>query len=162
MENKIHIDIKEENDFLEKYNESKVSIDLINYIIRQAMVIHKKDKIKIVINKKCEFKKNCKNMIIEGLNDELNKSKRQRKNNNIKQAWLLVLGVIFLFLSTLVPEQGIWKEILIITGWVPIWETIEVELFPDVAGRKKRKIIKRLLKCEIIETSQTNESISIK
>lgn len=158
MENKIHIDLKDENDLLETYNENKVSINLINYIIDQAMLIPRKEQMQIVINKKSEINRDCKKMIINGLKEELNKSKRQRKNNNIKQIWLLILGFIFLFLSTLVTEEGIWKEVLIITGWVPIWETIEVELFPDVAGRKKRKIIKKLLNCEIMEVSKKHEN----
>lgn len=162
MENKIHIDLKNENDLLETYNKNKISTNLLDYIIEQTSVIPKKNQIKIVINNKAEVQRDCKEMIIEGLKEEFIKSKRQRKNNNIKQFCLLILGIIFLFLSTLVPEKGIWKELLIITGWVPIWEMIEVELFPDVAGRRKRKIIKRLLKCEIIETTETNEKISTK
>lgn len=157
MPNKIHIDIKDESDFIQTYNENKVSTNLIDYIIEQTTVIRKKEQIQIVVNKKCEIQRNCKEMIINGLKEELNKSRRQRKKNNIKQICLLILGITFLFLSTLVSEDGIWKEILIITGWVPIWETIEVELFQDVAGRKKRKIIKKLLKCEIIEKSDRNE-----
>lgn len=43
------------------------------------------------------------------------------------------------------------KEILLISGWVPIWEMVKIELFPDVQGRIKRKYIKKLLKSDIIE-----------
>lgn len=48
-------------------------------------------------------------------------------------------------------EDVIWKEVLLIGGWVPIWETIDIELFSDLEGRRKRIILKRLLESEIIE-----------
>ncbi|MGN1302507.1 MAG: hypothetical protein ACI4VO_02495, partial [Clostridia bacterium] len=37
-----------------------------------------------------------------------------------------------------------------IGGWVPIWETIDIELFSDLEGRRKKIILKRLLESEII------------
>ena len=46
-----------------------------------------------------------------------------------------------------------WKEIVLISGWVPLWEVIDVELFSDYEGRKKRRIITKLLNSEIIEKS---------
>ena len=115
------------------------------------MFIGKKEKIKIIINKKCMLEQDCTKMIREGLKEEYNKTLEQRRSNNIKQMWLLILGVALLFLSTLITEDGIWKEILLISGWVPIWEMIEVELFPDVDARIERRIIRRLLKSEIVE-----------
>ena len=53
--------------------------------------------------------------------------------------------------ATLIKEDVIWKEVLLIGGWVPIWETIDIELFSDLEGRRKRIILKKLLKSEIIE-----------
>ena len=72
------------------------------------------------------------------------------RSNNKKQILFLFLGMIFIFISLQI-QQAVWKEIILITGWVPIWEMIRIELFYDVEGRRKRKIIKRLLKNEIIE-----------
>ena len=63
----------------------------------------------------------------------------------------LGLGILFIYLSTLIKNGDVWKEIILITGWVPIWKMIEVEILPDVAGRRKRKIIKKLLNSEFIE-----------
>lgn len=151
MEKNIEIDLVNEYDFLERYNEKKVSGNIIDYIIKQAMVIRKQEEIKIIINKKCVIEQNCTKMIKEGLKEEYNRTLRQRDNNNVKQIWLLILGIILLFLSTLIDKETIWREILLISGWVPIWEMVEMELFPDVEGRIKRKIIKKLLKSEILE-----------
>ena len=151
MKKDIEIYIVDKDDFLEKYNEEKVSGALIEYIINQTKLIRKKERIRLVINKKCELDYNCVKMIKDGLKDEYNKSIRTRDDNNIRQLFFFILGIIFIFLSILIKEESIWKEILLITGWVPIWEMIEVELFPDVEGRKRRNIIRKLLNSDMVE-----------
>ena len=75
---------------------------------------------------------------------------KKRDDNNIKQLIFFVLGVLFIFLATLIKNSVVWREIVLITGWVPIWKMIEVEILPDVAGRRKRKIINKILKCEFV------------
>ena len=115
-------------------------------------LLEKKGKTKYWLYKQLGMSyQNITKMIKDGLKDEYNMGIRERHDNNMKQLWLLVLGIIFLFLSTLIEEDVIWKELLLIIVWVPIWEMIEVELFPDLEGRKRRKIIKKLLNSKIEE-----------
>ena len=123
------------------------------------MYISEGDRIKITINKKCELEQNCEQIIREGLKEEYNRSLKVRRRNNEKQIGLLILGIAFLFLARLVDEGNIWKEILLITGWVPIWEMIEVQLFPDMEGSKKRRIIDRILRSEITERNAIQKII---
>ena len=153
MENNIKIDIANKSVLLEKYNESKVSRNVIKYLIKEAMLVDKKEDIKIIINKNSIIEEDCKKLIIEGLKDEFNRSKEKYHADNIKQIYLLILGIILLFLSTLIKENSIWREILLISGWVPIWEMVKIEIFPDVQGRIKRRVIKKLLQCKIIENT---------
>ena len=117
------------------------------------------DKVVIRLNKRCELDVNAIKIIKEGLKEEYNKSLRIRDENNLKQLWFLLMGVFIIFLSTKVPENLFWKEVLVIIGWVPIWEMFEVELFPDAKERKRRKAMKRLLKCQIVERTVVNEKI---
>lgn len=151
MEKIIEIDISDKNDLIDKYNNKKLSKELMEYIIEQAIFVTRKDKIKIVINKKCSIEQDYIKIIKEGLKEEYSKSLKIYHLNNIRQLLLLILGIIFLFFSTLIKEDVIWKEILLIGGWVPIWETIEIELFSDLEGRRKRFILNKLLKGEIIQ-----------
>ena len=61
------------------------------------------------------------------------------------------MGTLLLFLSTKIPNNLLWKQVLIIISWVPIWEAVEIELFPDVVERKRRKYMKKLVSCKITE-----------
>ena len=154
----IKVDLDRKFDLLRTYNDNKVDVDLIEYLIDQIGLFKDTEKVKIVLNKRCELDVNVIKLIKEGLKEEHKKSLNVRDQNNLKQLWLLLMGVVFIFLSTKI-EDSLWKEVLVILGWVPIWEMMEVELFPDAAERKRRKAIKRLLKCEIVERTMIDEKI---
>lgn len=156
----IKVDLDRKFDLLRTYNDKKVDLDLIEYLIDQIGLFKDTEKVKIVLNKRCELDVNAIKLIKEGLKEEHKKSLNVRDQNNLKQLWLLAMGVMFIFLSTKIDDSTIWKEVLVILGWVPIWEMVEVELFPDAAERKRRKAIKRLLKCEIIERTMIEEKVS--
>ena len=83
--------------------------------------------------------------ILEIINkiEEYDKSIEDRNRNNVKQLIFLFLGMLFIFIATSIESRGMWREIILITGWVPIWEMVKIELFSDVYGRRKRNIIKR-------------------
>lgn len=151
MEQIIEIDLTNKNNLFDKYNQKKVSHGLIEYIIKQTENINLYEEIKIIINKKCQIDEDCIKLIKEGLQEEYNRSLKKRDDNNLKQLIFFGLGLLFIYLSTLIKTGTVWKEIILITGWVPIWKMIEVEILPDVAGRRKRKIINKILKSEFIE-----------
>lgn len=147
----IIVDIKKENHLINKYNKKKVSHELIEYIMKQAKLVKWNKDIKLVINKNSDIKQDSINLIKNGLEEEFTRSIERKDKNNIKQFFYFILGTIIIFISTLIPEIGPWKEVVLITGWVLIWEMIEVELFPDAYGRRNRRVIRKLLKSEMIE-----------
>ena len=147
----IIVDIKKENHLINKYNKKKVSHELIEYIMKQAKLVKWNKDIKLVINKNSDIKQDSINLIKNGLEEEFTRSIERKDKNNIKQVFYFILGTIIIFISTLIPEIGPWKEVVLITGWVLIWEMIEVELFPDAYGRRNRRVIRKLLKSEMIE-----------
>ena len=131
MEKNIEVDLSNDEDLLEKYNENKISKEMLEYIIEQAMFINKNQKIKIIINKKYETNRNITKMIKDGLKDEYNMGIRERHDNNMKQLWLLVLGIIFLFLSTLIEEDVIWKDLKEINKIMPAYKYIKNLVIQD-------------------------------
>lgn len=152
MEKIIEVYLHDKYDLVEKYNENKLSKELIEYITKQAIPIGKNDKIKIVLNVKCDnMDRDCTELLKVGLSEEYNRIIKEHEITNIKQFCLLILGIIFLFLSTLINDETIWKEILLIIGWVPIWEAVDIELFSDIKSKRKKKIIKKILNSEIVQ-----------
>lgn len=149
MKRIIELDIVNKDDLLEKYNKKQASRDLINYIVESISYIDKKDEVKIILNN--HFKDiNSKELILEGLKREYHKSLVKYIHNNIVQIIYLILGVVMIFLSTIIKES-ILSEVVLIGGFVFIWAMIEMEIFTDVMDRRKRKRLKKLLRSEIIE-----------
>ena len=156
MEKAIIIDINNIYELVEKYNDNKISQDMIKYVVKEAMLVKNYEKIKLVINKKCNVKNNVSKMLKVGLKEEYQRSLQQYQSNNKRQLFFLFLGFILIFLALLIKERTVIKEILLISGWVPIWEIMELELYPDVYSRKKRKVIDKLLNSEFIENDLVN------
>lgn len=154
MEKEIIIDINNHYELVEKYNDNKISQDMIKYVIKEAMLAKKYDHIKLVINKKCDINnKDVTEMLKVGLKEEYQRSLNQYQSNNKRQLFFLCLGFILIFLALLIKERTVIKEILLISGWVPIWEIMELELYPDVYSRRKRKTIDKLLNARFIENN---------
>ncbi len=144
MIEEIKINIVDESDLYDKFNREELSQELISYIIDEASLVKSEDKIRIIIPKV----NNLKERLQQSFNREYERTIKIHHNNNILQVLLFILGVLFIFFSTRINES-VWKEIFLIGGWVPIWEMIELELFNDFRGRKKKKILSKLLKSEI-------------
>ncbi len=148
MKKIINIDLIDKYDFLERYNQNKVSANFIEYLLKEAKYVSKETNIEININTSFQ-QDNLKEMLINALKEEYNRNVFDHHFNNIFQILLFFLGVFFLSLAALFKEGIIWKEIFLIWGWVPIWEMIELELFNDVRGRKRKFIIKKILDSKI-------------
>ena len=148
MEKVIKIDLINEKDLINNYDENKLSNNLLEYIIKEALYIKRKDMIKIIINNKCNTKKDYKEMFINAFKEEYKNNLKIHNRTNIVQLILLIIGIFFIFLSFQINNE-IWKEIFLISGWVPIWEMIELELFNDVRDRKRKRVLLKLINSKI-------------
>lgn len=152
MEKEIKIDIANRDDLLEKYNENKVCKDVIEYLVKEAMLVSKEENIKIVVNKdSAVLNADCKELIKNGLKDEYKRSMAKQHSDNVKQIYFFIIGVLLIFISTFFKEQGLLREVILIIGWVPIWEMVRIELLPDAQGRVKRRVLRKLMHSEIVE-----------
>lgn len=150
MERVINIDIQDGYDLVEDYDKTKVSRELIDYIIEVANEGDSRDTFKIVVDKKNNFDHDSTKMIRDGLEREYLKAKKAHSQENKKQLFDLVVGVTFIYISTLINVE-ILEEILLLGGWVPLWEAIELELFYETKEQSAIKLLKKLKDCEIIE-----------
>lgn len=148
MEKIIEIDLLELDDLLERYNRKKVSLSLIEYIIKQTPNFKKNDNLKIIINTKIKDI-DCVSLIKEVLKEEYNNNLKKHFYNDIIQIIYLIIGVAIIFIYTLL-KQSIAKELVLISGWVFIWSVVELELFSDSESRKRRIILNKLLLSEFV------------
>ncbi len=148
MERIIKIDLNDEFDLINNYDKNKISNNLLEYIIKESLYIKRNDTLKIIINNKCNTKINYKEMLTDAFKKEYKNNLKSHNKTNIMQLILLTIGIFFIFLSFQINNE-IWKEIFLISGWVPIWEMIELELFNDVRDRKRKKILLKLIKSKI-------------
>ena len=149
MERVIDIDIVNNSDLFEKYNKKKVNIDLINYLVKCVPFFTKKDNFKINVNNFIGDI-DCISLIIDGLTKEYNDCDFRQDRNNAVQIVYFLLGLIILFLSTLIKIE-VFKEIVLIGGWVFIWAIVEAEISSELELRKKQNRIKKLLESEWVE-----------
>ena len=145
----IKVDLLNEADFVHEYNEDEVSADLVKYLVEQFRLIDKKKKVKIVVNNKCNSDKQLKKMITKGMRRELASNLRKNRFHEKERAIFFISGLIVLVISFLFLHLEIIKELFLIFAWIFIWEAVELELFEDFEIRKRRRVIKKLLKCKI-------------
>ena len=124
----INIDIKQIDDLSEKYNDDVVSKDLIHYILNQAKFVNRKEKISINIDLKFQTDIDIIDMIKKSIRKEYLLNLKRSYINDIRQIFFLLFGIICLFLSTVIKHE-IVKEIILIGGWILIWEMIDLQLF---------------------------------
>ena len=146
----LEINISNIEDLLDKYDKKTASQDLINHLIESTLTINLKKEIKIIINNNINTEQSCIPFIIAGLKKEYNKNVLKYNYDGKIQFIYFVLGVIILFISTLI-KSIVLKEVILISGWVLIWSMLEIEIFTDMKIRKKRKIIKKLIESEMEE-----------
>lgn len=139
----ITLNIRSERDLFETYDD-KISKNLIEYLINEAKV---KDDIEININTKLNIP-NLDELIKRSLEDNYIYTKRVDKFYDSKQVRFFIIGLIFLLISTFLGYEML-RELVLIVGWFLIYEVIEISI--DVASilKNKRKIIRKILNCEM-------------
>jgi len=156
MKNIIKVNVSKKEDLLEVYDSNSINKKLIEYLIFKAKNFNKKDNLKIVINYSRKTNINIKQYLLNSLFNEFQNIEYINQKNNILQFIFLLVGISFLFLSTTLNKNIIFKEIFIIIGWVPIWRMAQLELFDDFTSRKRKKIIKKLMESEYIIIKKEN------
>ncbi|MBE6138988.1 MAG: hypothetical protein E7174_00585 [Firmicutes bacterium] len=139
----IIVNIRREKDLFEKYS-NKVSNDLLKYLVEEARV---KDDIEIIINTKLDIN-NIDKLIKDGLENSYKNTKIIDKFYDNKQIILFIVGMLFLIFST-ITQPEIIKELILIIGWVAVWEVVDIAINVDSKQKYNRKIIKKLINCKI-------------
>ncbi len=152
MQKRIEIDLVNEKDIFEKYNREFANKELINYIIDKTDPFNENEVINIYFNNMTKLKKDDYIPVIKkSFSNEYDKCIRDINHNNIRQFSYLIIGVLFLLISTIFAKKFIFEQIFLIGGWVLIWETIEIQMFSDTELKRRKIILQKLIKCELKE-----------
>ena len=139
----IIVNIRKEQDLYEKYN-NEVSSELIEYLVSEAKV---KDDVEIIINTKLELE-NIDKLIKEVLQKSYKEFKLIDKFYDNRQLLFFIVGFIFLLFSTITKPEVI-KELILIIGWVAVWEVLDIAINIDSKRSFNMKVIKKLMNCQI-------------
>lgn len=140
----IRVLIRDENSLYEDFS-NNLSQSLIDYLIQEAMV---KKNIVIEVDTKINIP-NLKEIIYNGINEYYCKLILKDKIYDAKQIIFILLGIIFLIASTLL-NSGLLRELLIIAGWVAIWDVIDYFLNKNMEYRREKRVLQKLMKAKIM------------
>lgn len=140
----IRVLIKDENSLYEAFSNS-LSQALIDYLIQEAMI---KNDIVIEVNTKLKIP-NLEEIFYKGINEYYTKLVLKDKIYDVKQIVFILLGIIFLITSTLL-NNDLLRELLIIAGWVAIWDVIDYYLNKNMEYRRVKRVLQKLMKAKIV------------
>lgn len=153
--NYIVVDINNKNDLFNQFNKNQISNSLAQYIITNAKIGLPNKNIKIVINQNIALttqeQKNLVNAIREYFGLRVREKTMYLRVNNTKQILLSIIGIILIVLSELLSMafEYLIPELLLIAGWIAIWEVLDSILFVDSKTKIEKNIYKKLSVCEI-------------
>ncbi len=151
-DNVISITVRNRDDLISKFNDQQLSDELGNYIFLESFEsgFRKKLVIQLVIKFKVSDKEktNINDMIHRYFGLGVKESIYYIKFSLAKQLVLFILGVILIVLAVLTPLKVI-SEVLLISGWVCVWETVYGLFFVDTKYHVRMKRFKQLSQCKV-------------
>ena len=155
MKNIIEINIKNYDAAIEKFDSDKLSSELASYIYNQYTALSLNTKVEICIKTECDLteeqEQNIADMIHKYFGLETQKSIITFKYKTKYQILLFLIGILLIALSNIpfISDLSTLHEILLIFGWVAVWELIYDVMFVDLKENIKRKRYKNLSKVKI-------------
>ena len=151
----IEVDISEKKYFTSKYNENTLAPELKDYLLNEIIGYDINTKINININAKFkltdEEKEHYKKIIIKEFKESNDELEYEIELGNIKKLTLLLIGISFVIASYFFGHAigEILEEIIIVFGWVALWEIAYAIFFTDASRKKKIKRNNQIIKANI-------------
>ena len=151
--NKLEIELKDKKDFVSKYNNNRISNELYNYIKEESKLLNIKEQFNIEI--KPQFKMTDEEKELLALNikkttsEEIKDLEYIEKKVLIKELLFLMIGIIITFFWFVVRKSEFISEIILIIGWLFVWEAVKKLVFSKVENRLNIKRLKQIVKSDI-------------
>lgn len=144
----MNIELKKIDDAFNPFNSNEISNELDKYITDACLKGFKNIK---ELNIKCNLTKKEQEKLEETVHNYYKDQSKGLNNidkyDNYIQIILLLLGLLLILISK--ETTTFLSEILLITGWVFVWELLYDVLFNQIKRKRKANIYKKLSKCKI-------------
>lgn len=158
----ITVNLKNKQDLYNPYNNSILNDNLSSYLLNSLRGLGLKEKVRITIihteDISLEEQKNIENIIHTNFYRIDFEDAIHTKAYHIRAIILLIVGIILLWISYYLNTNNIYiiEELILILGWVAIWEVADYLLFEDTKNRIKSKRIDELTKATIKFVKEDN------
>ncbi len=145
LDNKIEVLLHDRDDYVNIFNNDRISSDLDDYILNETKTIGLKEH--IIIEIKSEFdmsddeKNKLRDMIKLSFYDDIIELNVFEKTLLKKNIIFMIIGVLFILMYFLFNEFIIINELLLIIGWLFVSESIYALIFGS--SDNNIKILKR-------------------
>ena len=153
MINDIIIDLDNETEYLNDYDDNKINDNLANYIMDSVVDLG----YDVILNIKFKYK--VDDIEIDNVKEKINYTfkflERQNesyiKKSNYRNIFLILFGILFFWLYKLfgIYNLSVLSEIMNILSWVALWSFGENLLFARRKFNIKRKKIKKVFDAKI-------------
>lgn len=154
MKHTMNIYIEDKDDYTCPYNNKKLNSELLSYILDENKGIPFHHIIEISVHSPHRFSKNEKDDFVTILRSNLGQDIKEyyleMKLTYIRAIILFLVGMIFILFSSIFSNPKLISEILLIIGWVGIWESCYIFLFERIHTRVQIKKLKKLVNAKVL------------
>ena len=153
MKNTIKIHLNKREDYKNKYNENILSYELCNYILEEVKSININQSIMFLIESDFNMsdieKDNFVDMLRNNFGADIGEIMNISKKQNISNTFILIIGLIFFGVYTLLNNNFI-SEFLLILGWVFLGEAICNFLYGGIENKYRINRRKQIVDAKVI------------
>lgn len=154
MKNIIKVTLNKKEDYLNKYNNKRISKELNDYILEECKAIDINNNIEIQINTNFKMDEREKNHLVDIIREtyglDISDIEELLRKLYFINALMIIFGIIILIIWFLIRNIPILAEFVLIIGWILIWEGINNIMYQTVKNAIKVKRRKKLTTCKII------------
>ena len=151
--NKIQIYLNDKKDYISKFNQERISKELYGYIKNEVKLININKKINIEITSKFSLTDKEKETLALNIKntseEELNDIKLLEEKVLLKDLLLLLIGIIIIFIYFILKNTPIISGVILIIGWLFIWEAIARLLFAGTERKIQKQRLKQIIYSDI-------------
>lgn len=141
MNNKIYITLNRKEDYVNKFNDERITMELNNYILDEIRTIDLKEKTEIVVDSKFQMSEDEKNklkkMIKNNFKDDINETSIYLRKMFLIDTILFFSGIFALLIYIVSNKLLVISEVILIIGWLLIWEGVYNFIFSTLENKIK-------------------------